>query len=126
PLPLVLLADYIKKIPFLQLAGTYTNPLDALMAVQQQPIDLIFLDIQMPELNGVQFMELINGKCKVIFTTAYPNYALKGYDLDVLDYLLKPISFERFLKAVGKVTNLSPTGIDSVNKDKAAFDPIAE
>ena len=107
PLPLALLSDYINKTPYLQLAGAYTNPLDALMAAQQQPIDLIFLDIQMPELNGVQFMELINGKCKVIFTTAYPNYALKGYDLDVLDYLLKPISFERFLKAAGKAMPLS-------------------
>jgi DNA-binding LytR/AlgR family response regulator len=124
PLPLVLLSDYIKKTPFLQLAGTYMNPLDALMAVQQQPIDLIFLDIQMPELNGVQFMELINGKCKVIFTTAYPNYALKGYELDVLDYLLKPISFERFLKAVSKMTPLSET--DLAQKPKTPSGEIAD
>lgn len=124
PLPLVLLSDYIKKTPFLQLAGNYSNPLDALTAIQQNQVDLIFLDIQMPELNGVQFMELINGKCKVIFTTAYPNYALKGYELDVLDYLLKPISFERFLKAVGKMKPLSET--DVAQKTKAPSGEIAD
>ena len=99
PLPLELLSDYVNKTPFLELAGKYTNPLEALSALHQQPIDLIFLDIQMPELSGIQFIQLAGEKTRVIFTTAYPNYALQGYELNVIDYLLKPVSFERFLKA---------------------------
>lgn len=102
PLPLELLADYIKKTPFLELAGSFTNPLEALIALRHQPVDLIFLDIQMPELNGIQFTQLAGEKTKIIFTTAYTNYALQGYELNVLDYLLKPIPFDRFLKAANK------------------------
>lgn len=102
PLPLQLISDYIQRTPILLLTGTYTNPLEALSVVHQQRTDLIFLDIQMPELSGIQFMQLLNGKSKVIFITAYPNYALQGYELDVIDYLLKPVSMERFLKAAGK------------------------
>lgn len=106
PLPLELLGDYIRKTPFLELAGAFTNPLEALSMALQKPVDLIFLDIQMTELNGVQFTHLLNKKSKVIFTTAYPNYALQGYELAVTDYLLKPISFERFLQSAGKARDL--------------------
>ena len=102
PLPLELLSDYINKTPFLQLQGAYSNPLEALTVVQSRPIDLIFLDIQMPEFNGLQFMQSLNHKCKVIFTSAYPDYAVQGYEFDIIDYLLKPVSFERFLKAATK------------------------
>ncbi|PSL47923.1 LytTR family two component transcriptional regulator [Chitinophaga niastensis] len=102
PLPLELLTDYIKKTPFLELVATHKNPLEALNTVQQQNIDLVFLDIQMPELSGIQFIQLAGEQCKVIFTTAYRDFALDGYDLNVVDYLLKPISFERFLKAATK------------------------
>ncbi|MBC9929049.1 LytR/AlgR family response regulator transcription factor [Chitinophaga qingshengii] len=102
PLPKALLQDYILQTPFLQLTGVFSNPLEALAALQQQPADLVFLDIQMPELNGLQLKQLLGNHCKVIFTTAYPQYALEGYELDVVDYLLKPISLERFLKAVAK------------------------
>ncbi|NLR61470.1 response regulator transcription factor [Chitinophaga polysaccharea] len=106
PLPLQLLADYVKKTPFLELVGTYNNPLDALNAVQQQQVDLVFLDIQMPELTGIAFTELVGDKCSIIFTTAYRNFALEGYELNVVDYLLKPIAFDRFLKAAGKALQL--------------------
>jgi DNA-binding LytR/AlgR family response regulator len=106
PLPLELLGDYIRKTPFLELVGSFTNPVEALTIAMQQPPDLIFLDIQMAELNGVQFTQLLNGKSKIIFTTAYPNYAVQGFELDVVDYLLKPISFERFLKSAGKAREL--------------------
>lgn len=117
PLPLELLADYVNKTPFLQLAGTYTNPLIALTDAHRLNIDLIFLDIQMPEINGVQFLQLLNKNTKVIFTTAYPNYALQGYELDVIDYLLKPISFERFLKAVTKALHdIQPTTKNEIEK----------
>jgi DNA-binding LytR/AlgR family response regulator len=97
-----IIADYISKTPFLELAGTTTNAVNALVQVQEGKIDLIFLDIQMPELSGIQFMKLCGSKCKVILTTAYPEYALEGYEHDILDYLLKPIAFDRFLKAANK------------------------
>jgi len=108
-LSLELLSDYVAKTPFLRLVKTFTNPLEALALLQDQKIDLIFLDIQMPELNGLQFMKLLNGKSRVIFTTAYPNYALEGFELDIVDYLLKPVSFERFLKAAQKAIQLPPS-----------------
>ncbi|WP_428328639.1 LytR/AlgR family response regulator transcription factor [Mucilaginibacter sp.] len=102
PLALHILEDYISKIPFLQLIKATTNPIEALTLVQEKGIDLVFLDVQMPELTGIQFLRIANGKAKVILTTAYPQYALEGYDLDVIDYLLKPIAFERFFKSVQK------------------------
>ncbi len=97
-----IIADYIGKIPFLQLVGTTKSAVDALTQVMQGGIDLVFLDIQMPELTGIQFLKLCDNKCKVILTTAYPEYALEGYEHDVIDYLVKPIAFDRFLKAVNK------------------------
>jgi DNA-binding LytR/AlgR family response regulator len=104
-----IIADYISKIPFLELAGTTTSAIDALGQVQQGGIDLVFLDIQMPDLTGIQFLKLCGSKCKVILTTAYPEYALEGYEHDVIDYLLKPIAFDRFFKAAQKaLTQLQP------------------
>ncbi|WP_299289547.1 LytTR family DNA-binding domain-containing protein [uncultured Mucilaginibacter sp.] len=97
-----IIADYIAKIPFLELVGTTTSAITALTQVQQGDIDMVFLDIQMPDLTGIQFLKLCGSKCKVILTTAYPEYALDGYEHDVLDYLLKPIAFDRFLKAANK------------------------
>ncbi|SFQ26964.1 LytR/AlgR family response regulator transcription factor [Hymenobacter arizonensis] len=97
-----LLAAYIEKVPFLELVGTTTKPIEALLWVQEGRADLVFLDIQMPELTGLQFLKLCGNKCKVILTTAYPEYALDGYEHDVVDYLLKPIAFDRFLRAAQK------------------------
>ncbi len=105
PLALDILTDYIAKVPFLELVRATTSAFEALTIVQDQNIDLIFLDVQMPELTGIQFLRIINGKCSVILTTAYPEYALESYELDVSDYLLKPIAFDRFYKAVAKVNN---------------------
>ncbi|WP_374948844.1 LytR/AlgR family response regulator transcription factor [Mucilaginibacter sp.] len=102
PLALNILEDYISKMPFLQLVKATTNPIEALTLVQAGGIDLVFLDVQMPELTGIQFLKIANGKAKVILTTAYPQYALEGYELDVVDYLLKPIAFDRFFKSVQK------------------------
>lgn len=102
PLALDILANYIQKMPNLSLVATCTEPLEALSLIQQGKVDLLFLDIQMPTLTGIQFLRVMNGKCKTILTTAYSEYALEGYEYDVADYLLKPISFERFLKAVQK------------------------
>ena len=105
---LLILADYIGQLPFLTLVGTTTNPIEALTMVQQNLVDLVFLDIQMPKLTGLQFLKLAGNRCKVVLTTAYPEYALEGYENDVVDYLLKPISFERFFKAAQKALALMP------------------
>lgn len=105
PLALDIIADYIQKVPELTLSATTTSAIEGLGLVQQGAIDLVFLDIQMPELTGIQFLKIINGKCEVILTTAYPQYALEGYELNVTDYLLKPIAFDRFYRSIQKVTN---------------------
>ena len=102
PLAIDILTDYVAKMPDLNLVFSSTNPLDALDFVMKNEVDLIFLDIQMPQLNGVQLMKIVQGKTKVILTTAYAEYALDGFENDAIDYLLKPISFERFYKAVQK------------------------
>ncbi|WP_443944059.1 LytR/AlgR family response regulator transcription factor [Pedobacter sp. AW1-32] len=101
-----IIATFIKRTPFLELIGTTTNAFDALAMVQEGKVDLVFLDIQMPELTGIQFLKICGGKCKVILTTAYPEYALDGFDLDVVDYLLKPISYERFYQAATKAQQI--------------------
>ena len=98
-----ILKHYIGQTPFLQLIASTTNPMEALQIVNEQPIELIFLDVQMPELSGIDFIKAIQGKAKVILTTAYSEFALESYELDVVDYLLKPIRFARFLQAVQKV-----------------------
>ena len=97
-----LLKKYVEKIPSLQLKAVFKNGIQALEYLKQEAIDLIFLDIQMPELTGMQVLPIINGRQKVIITTAYSEYALQGYEHDVVDYLLKPIAFDRFYKAVHK------------------------
>src|SRR3978361_2361653 len=88
------------------LVKSTTKPIEALTLVQDGNIDLVFLDVQMPELTGIQFLRIANGKTKVILTTAYPQYALEGYELDVVDYLLKPIAFARFFKAAQKAQGI--------------------
>ncbi len=97
-----ILVHYVSQVPYLHLAGTTTNPMSALQMVNEQKVDLVFLDIQMPELSGIDFIKAIGGKAKVILTTAYSEFALESYELDVVDYLLKPIRFARFLQAVQK------------------------
>ena len=94
---------YIEQVPALELAGECGNAMQAFTLLQQQAVDLMFLDIRMPQLNGNDFLKTLKNPPKVIFTTAYPEYALEGYELDVVDYLVKPIPFERFLKAMNKV-----------------------
>lgn len=105
PLALDILEDYISKVPFLQLVKRTENAIEALQLVQAGGIDLVFLDIQMPDLTGIQFLKIASGKSNYILTTAYSQYALESYDLNVSDYLLKPIAFDRFYKAVEKVHN---------------------
>ena len=97
-----ILVHYVNQTPFLNLTGTTTNPMEALDMMGKQKVDLVFLDIQMPELSGIDFIKAINGKAKIILTTAYSEFALESYELDVVDYLLKPIRLPRFLSAVQK------------------------
>ncbi len=101
-----LLEEYVKKLPHLELVATCKNPLEAMEVLQHEAVDLMFLDIQMPELTGVEFLKSMRIKPSVIFTTAYSEYALEGYQLDVIDYLVKPFPFERFVKAVNKASEL--------------------
>lgn len=102
PLAISLLENYVQKIPFLELVFSSENPIDALEYIQNNNADLVFLDIQMPELTGINFMKIVGDKLKYILTTAYSEYALEGYDHNIVDYLLKPISFERFYKSALK------------------------
>ena len=106
PLALQLVAGYIEKTPGLTLAGKFDNPLDAFEYMNNETVDLIFLDIQMPDLTGIEFTRAMTKGPKVIFTTAYEKYALEGFKLDVIDYLLKPFSYEEFFKAVQKALRL--------------------
>lgn len=105
PLALEKMEKFIQKVPFLELKASFDNALTALNYLKEEPVDLLFLDIQMDGLTGIQLLETLERKPQVIMTTAYDEYALKGYELDVSDYLLKPISFQRFLKAVERVHN---------------------
>ena len=103
PHAIEVLDHYVKQTPHLQLVASFTNPIEALQLLGHRKIDLVFLDIQMPEISGIDFIKAIQGKSKVILTTAYSEFALEGYDLYVVDYLLKPIRLPRFLAAVQKV-----------------------
>ncbi len=124
PLALHILEDYMSKIPFLQLVKATTNPIEALTLVQEGSVDLVFLDVQMPELTGIQFLRIANGKAKVILTTAYPQYALEGYELDVIDYLLKPIAFDRFFKSVQKAQSvLQPASAKPIQAEATRQQP---
>lgn len=102
PKAVEILSDYIEKVPDLECMATFRDPLKALNHIQNNPIDLLFLDINMPDLSGIQFLNALEHHPLVIFTTAYSEYALDSYDYDAVDYLLKPIEFDRFLKAVNK------------------------
>ena len=104
---------YVQDVPMLQLAGECGNAIQALTMLQQQPVDLLFLDIRMPQLNGTDFIKILKNPPKVIFTTAYSEYALEGYELDVVDYLMKPIRFDRFLKAINKAFPLNSVIADA-------------
>lgn len=103
PLAAEVLSDYVRQIPFLELKGICTDAIYAMEKLQQEPVDLIFLDIHLPKLKGLDFLRSLPHPPQVIITTAYQEYALQGYEFNVLDYLLKPIEFSRFLLAVNKL-----------------------
>ena len=120
PLALDIIADYAAKVPFLKLQATFENALSTIEYLKKNEVDLIFLDIEMDDLTGIQFLKVLKTRPHIIFTTAYENYALQGFELDVIDYLLKPISFDRFVKAAQKVyekmTHYQPQGLSDEQK----------
>lgn len=119
PLAVELLSKYIDNTDYLLLSFASTNAFDAIKFIQKNEVDIIFLDVQMPELTGIQVLKIIGHKYKVILTTAYTDYALDGYDYNVIDYLLKPITYDRFLKAV---TKLMATNTAVITKNTSVED----
>lgn len=122
PLAIEIVESYLEKIEQIRLLGTFRNAVDAFAFLQQQPVDLIFLDIQMPRLSGLDFIRTLKHPPKVIFTTAFRDYAIEGFELEVVDYLLKPIPFDRFLKAVAKVLHQPTAPLVATTKHDAQPD----
>jgi two-component system, LytTR family, response regulator len=114
PLARNLLTEYVKKVSFLNLVKACSNPMEALEVLRTNTIDILFLDIQMPEITGITLLKVLQKKPMVILTTAYSEYALESYELDVVDYLLKPITFDRFLKAVDKASARITTPVTQI------------
>ena len=117
PLAIEILESYVAKVEQLQLLSTFRNAVSAFTFLQQHSVDLIFLDIQMPKLSGIDFLKTLKNPPKVIFTTAFRDYALQGFELEIVDYLLKPIPFDRFLKAVAKVLHQPTTPANASKSD---------
>jgi DNA-binding LytR/AlgR family response regulator len=120
-LALELLEDNIRKVPYLQLVASCSDPLEAIRVLQEQQVDLVFLDIQMPGLSGLQFIQSSPAPCMFILITAYEKYALEGFNLNVVDYLVKPVELDRFIKACNKALELHQLR----NRSKAGDAPAA-
>lgn len=121
PLALDILESYIEKIPDLELIGRCDNAIDANEIIQKEEIDLVFLDIQMPQMTGIELVKSLTTSPKVVFTTAYSEYAVEGFELNAIDYLLKPIAFDRFLKAVNKAKDGSEKSTNIAQDDDFIF-----
>ncbi|HEU5290714.1 MAG TPA: LytTR family DNA-binding domain-containing protein [Cyclobacteriaceae bacterium] len=126
PLAIEIMESYVQKVDQLELKGSFRNAVTAFSYLQSNPVDVIFLDIQMPKLTGIDFLKTLKNPPKVIFTTAYRDYALDGFELEIVDYLLKPIPFDRFLKAIGRVIQqpvqpLSKTVVVSDSTEQPLF-----
>jgi DNA-binding LytR/AlgR family response regulator len=107
PLALEVISNHVSKLVSLDLLKTFTSPLEALTFLRENLVDIVFLDIEMPQISGLKLSELIPSNCSIVMVTAYEQHAVKSYDLDVADYLLKPISFDRFLKSINKIIDLN-------------------
>lgn len=123
PLALELLKSYVKKAPVLELNGAYSSAIEAMKMLPDNPVDLLFLDIQMPELNGLEFSHMVPEDTRIVFTTAFGQYALDGYKVNALDYLLKPISYTDFLQSINKAVQWfdRKRGTDNEPTDKSDF-----
>lgn len=115
PMARDIIRRYIQKIPTLKLTGEFGNAIDATIFLQEQTVDVIFLDIKMPQLSGTEFVRSLRNVPRIIFTTAHKEYAHEGFELDVIDYLLKPIRFDRFLRAVNKAFPQKLQGVETIN-----------
>ncbi|MEI7726835.1 MAG: response regulator transcription factor [Bacteroidota bacterium] len=123
PLALDIIRDYCSKVTFLNLLRTFDNAIESIEYIRTNKIDLIFLDIQMEELSGIQLLNALKHRPFVIFTTAYERYAIQGFELDVVDYMLKPISFERFIKGVNKVCERLQMDLDGAKPESGKTKP---
>lgn len=127
PLATEILEAYVSKVAFLELVQICANAFEAMDCLKQHSVDLVFLDINMPDLSGIEFLNALPQKPAVIFTTAYADYAVEGFNLDAVDYLLKPISFDRFLKATNKAENFfNPTTAAGTSAEPAATEQETE
>lgn len=113
----LLLSELVKKEPFLELAGTFDNAVEVIDFIKTNPVDLIFLDIEMPELTGFEFLKIVKNPPKIVLTTSNPEYALTAFDFDVADYLLKPITLPRFLRAVDKIKQIESGNTSAAYED---------
>ncbi len=126
PLARECIANYVREVDFLQLVGAGNNPVELTHLLDKQEVDLIFLDIQMPVINGIDFLRMTQRPPMVIITTAYPSYALESFQLDVMDYLLKPITFNRFFKAVSKAKDYYQLLHKAAPRNVARANPTAD
>src|ERR1700761_6597507 len=117
------LANYVREVDFLNLAGVCENPLELLPLIDHNAIDLVFLDIQTPKMNGIEFLKILQKPPMVVITTAYPSYALEGFQLNVLDYLLKPVTFERFFKAAAKARDYHRLLLRELSNEPSQAEP---
>ncbi len=124
PRALEIIENFTSKIDYLDLVGKFRNPLDAIDFLMQNEIDLIFLDINMPDITGIELVKILSQKPMVIFTTAYSEYALESYELDAIDYLLKPFEFDRFIKAVIKAKKMYQPKSGAENKHAVHLSPV--
>jgi two-component system LytT family response regulator len=127
PLALDIIKEYCSRVPFLNLLRTFDNAVESIQFIHDNKVDLMFLDIQMEELSGIQLLNALKNRPFVILTTAYDNYAIQGFELDVLDYMLKPISFERFLKGVNRASErIFPEMRETVKQEIQLSEPVEE
>lgn len=115
PLAIDVLMDYCQKLDFVELEGTFTNPLEAISVIKEKKIDLIFCDIEMPQINGIDFITSLDNTPMFIFTTAYSQYAVEGFNLNAIDYLVKPIPYNRFIKAISRAKEIMAYKKNTVN-----------
>jgi two-component system LytT family response regulator len=120
------IANYVRQVDFLQLTGTCEDPVELMKLLDEHPVDLVFLDIQTPKMNGIDFLKIVKDPPLVIITTAFPSYALEGFQLNVLDYLLKPITFDRFFKSATKARDYHQLITRAVDPAPQKADPGAD
>jgi len=121
PLAHDIIENYVNKIPDMEIIAKCDNAIDANQILQSQEVDLVFLDIQMPQMTGIELVKSLNNPPKIVFTTAYAEYAVDGFELNAVDYLMKPIAFDRFLKAVNKVKDSMETGTAQMTSSDEFF-----